>query len=107
MTIDRQYKSPFLRFVKKAQKPLKLAVEDEVDSVCESPTLGELKIGDLAGVYVHKFKFNRQEYLLAYRLLAVGHDENPSAVEFLSIVFYKVGTHENFYDELKRYMRDE
>jgi hypothetical protein len=59
MIIDRQYKSPFLRFVKKAQKPLKLAVEDEVDSVCENPTLGELKIGDLAGVLVHKFKFNR------------------------------------------------
>jgi ParE-like toxin of type II bacterial toxin-antitoxin system len=107
MTIDRQYKSPFRRFVKKAKKPLQLAVEDEVDSICENPSIGELKIGDLAGIFVHKFKFNRVEYLLAYRLLAASKDENPSALEFLTIVFYKLGTHENFYDELKRYLMEE
>ncbi len=50
MNIVRQYKSPFKRFVKKATKPLQLAIEDEVDAVCENPLIGEQKIGDLAGV---------------------------------------------------------
>jgi ParE-like toxin of type II bacterial toxin-antitoxin system len=107
MNIDRQYKAPFKQFVKKVQKPLQLAIEDEVDSICENPSIGESKIGDLAGVFVHKFKFNRQEYLLAYRLSSAKVDEKSSTVEFLTIVFYKVGTHENFYDELKRYLREE
>jgi hypothetical protein len=28
-------------------------------------------------------------------------------LEFLIIDFYQVGTHENFYDELKQYLRQE
>ena len=87
--------------------PLRLAIEDEVDRVCENPTIGERKKGDLAGFCVHKFRFNRQQYLIAYR----PPDEDPigeaSLVEFLVIDFYKVGSHENFYDELKRYVREE
>ena len=59
------YKPPFSRFVKKAHKPLQLAVEDVVEAICEDPEhIGELKVGDLAGVWVYKFKFNRQEYLV-------------------------------------------
>ncbi|WP_459568154.1 type II toxin-antitoxin system RelE/ParE family toxin [Cupriavidus sp. 8B] len=29
--------------------------------------VGEPKVGHLAGIRVHKFKFNRQDYLMAYR----------------------------------------
>ncbi|EHP40342.1 hypothetical protein OR16_26393 [Cupriavidus basilensis OR16] len=61
------YKKQFSQFIKKAHKPLQLAIEDEVELVCDSPEVGELKVGDLAGIRVHKFKFNRQEYLMAYR----------------------------------------
>ena len=28
-------------------------------------------------------------------------------IEFLVIVFYKAGSHENFYDDLKRYLKEE
>lgn len=105
--MNRNYKSPFKLFVKKAHKPLQLAIEDEVDSVCENPAIGEPKKGDLAGILVHKFKFNRQEYLIAYRPPAENQIDNASLLEFLVIDFYKVGTHENFYDELKRYLREE
>jgi hypothetical protein len=62
----RNYKSPFKQFVKKAHRPLQLAIEDEVDLVGENPAIGEPKKGDLAGFFVHKFRFNRQEYLIAY-----------------------------------------
>ncbi|WP_419187200.1 type II toxin-antitoxin system RelE/ParE family toxin [Cupriavidus necator] len=35
--------------------------------VCAEPGVGEAKAGDLAGIWVYKFKFNRQQYLIAYR----------------------------------------
>ena len=105
--MHRNYKSPFKQFVKKAHRPLQLAIEDEVDRVCVNPAIGEPKKGDLAGILVHKFKFNRQEYLIAYRPPAENSSVNASPVDFLGIDFYKVGSHENFYEELKRYMREE
>jgi hypothetical protein len=96
------YKRPFVQYVKKAHKPLQLAIEDAVELVCETPGIGELKVGDLAGIWVYKFRFNRQEYLVAYR---PPRDDLP--FEFLIIDFYQVGSHENFYDELKHYLRQE
>jgi hypothetical protein len=62
--------------------------------------------GDLAGIWVYKFKHNRQEYLVAYRpptddeMKAEGVD-----VELLLIDFYQVGSHENFYATLKKYLK--
>ena len=105
--MNRNYKQPFKQFVKKAHKPLLLAIEDEVDVVCENPAIGEAKKGDLAGILVHKFKFNRQEYLIAYRPPPENQFGDAALVQFLVIDFYKVGTHENFYDELKRYLKEE
>lgn len=101
------YKRPFIQFIKKAHKPLQLAIEDVVEELCAAPEKGEAKLGDLAGVWVYKFKFNRQEYLVAYRpppdeLRCQGAD-----AELLFVDFYRVGSHENFYDELKRYLRSE
>jgi hypothetical protein len=96
------FKRPFAQFVKKAHKPLQLAIEDEVELVCESPEIGEAKAGDLAGIQVHKFRFSRQEYLLAYRA-----PTKDMSLEFLIIDFYQVGVHENFYAELKKYLRQE
>lgn len=93
------FKRPFSQYIKKAHQPLQLAIEDAVEDVCTNPTIGEAKVGDLAGLRVYKFKFQRQEYLIAYR---------PPATEIsLVIDFYQVGSHENFYDELKRYLRSE
>ncbi len=37
-------------YVKKAHKPLQLAIEYVVELVCDSPDIGELKVGDLAGM---------------------------------------------------------
>ena len=96
------FKRPFAQYVKKARKPLQLAIADAVEMVCETPEVGELKVGDLAGVQVYKFRFNRQEYLVAYRTPTM-----DLPLEFLIIDFYQVGTHENFYDELKQYLRQE
>jgi plasmid stabilization system protein ParE len=96
----RNYKRPFMQFVKKAHKPLKLAIEDAVDLVCDNPDIGDAKVEDLIGIRVYKFSFNRQQYLIAYR-----PPEQETPAEFLIIDFYQVGTHENFYEALKRYLR--
>lgn len=96
------YKRPFAQYVKKTDKPLQLAIEDAVELICKTPEIGELKVQDLAGIRVYKFRFNRQEYLIAYR-----PSSKDLPIEFLIIDFYQVGSHENFYDELKRALRPE
>lgn len=101
------FKRPFRQFVKKAHKPLQLAIEDVVEELCENPDLGESKIADLAGIWVYKFRFNRQEYLVAYRPPTKAQRERGNAVEFLVIDFYQVGPHEKFYEMLKRYLKEE
>ncbi len=63
--------------------------------VAKNPFIGEEKRGDLAGVFVHKFKLNSQETLLAYKL----QPDKKNPVEF---VLLSVGPHENFYAQLKR-----
>jgi hypothetical protein len=102
------YKRPFNQFVKKANRPLQLAIEDVVDFIRYHPEMGEMKVGDLAGMRVYKFRFNRQEHLVAYRSPAtVNQLGNTDQIEFLTIEFYQVGTHQNFYEMLKRFLREE
>ena len=96
------YKRPFAQFIKKANKPLQLAIEDRVSEICNNPNLGEKKLGDLKGILVFKFRFNQQEYLMAYRL-----GKCDRKIELISINFYQVGNHENFYIQLKRFLRQE
>jgi hypothetical protein len=99
------YKRPFNQFIKKAHKPLQLAIEDIVEAVCADPDIGEPKTGDLDGIWVYKFKFNRQEYLVAYQPPTKMERECSNNIENLVIEFYQVSSHENFYTELKHYLR--
>ena len=87
------YKPPFRRFVKKQTRPLQLAIEDEIEKIKENPAVGESKKGDLQGFRVHKFTFRKQPLLIAYRLT----DSD--------ILLYLMGPHENFYRDLKRYLK--
>jgi len=73
---------------------LQLVIEDEVEIVSQGPFTGEGKKGDLAGFRVHKFSFQGQSFLIAYQSQS---DE---------LVFYTVGSHENFYRELKNYLKE-
>ena len=98
--MQRSYRRPFVQFVKKARKPLQLAIEDAVEEVCAVPAIGTRKLGDLNHMRVYKFKFQRQEYLIAYETI----DDFGKDV-CLSIVFYQIGPHENFYEDLKRYSK--
>jgi mRNA-degrading endonuclease RelE of RelBE toxin-antitoxin system len=88
------YKPAFRKFVKKQGRAFQLAIEDEVHEVLKTPQAGEQKKGDLTGLIVHKFKFHGQEYLVAY------------SIEARDVVFYMIGTHENFYRDLKSYLKE-
>ncbi|MBA4421645.1 MAG: addiction module toxin RelE [Syntrophus sp. (in: bacteria)] len=84
----------FRRFVKKKSVLLQLVVQDEVDRIIADPDIGEGKKGDLAGFRMHKFRFHRQEYLIAYE----AGDEH--------LLFVMIGQHENFYRDLGNYQKE-
>ena len=80
----------FKRAYKRLHPHQKADVDDAVADIIRDPTLGEAKRGDLAGVFVYKFKCNGQLTLLAY-------EYDPSTRLLLLL-----GSHENFYRDLKR-----
>lgn len=99
-------KPPFTKFVKKQHAPVQLAIADAVDQILEDPTIGEKKVGDLKGVSVFKFSLANVEYLIAYRPHSeVEKLDEGVDIELLHVDFYKVGRHENFYLDLKMYLK--
>jgi len=84
----------FKRYVKKLPRQFQQVILDTVEEVLADPEVGQLKKGDLEGFRVHKFTMGRQLTLIAYKL------ENNS------LVLYQVGPHENFYKNLKRYLKE-
>lgn len=94
------FKKAFAQFVKKASKPLQLEIETRVAEVCNNPRVGQQKLGDLQGIFVYKFYFNTQEYLMAYQF-----DHFAGVLEITWIEFCQIGPHENFYTQLKRSIR--
>ncbi len=82
----------FERAVKRLHKKQKRVLDDAVREIIADPVGGELKVGDLAGVRVHKFKLNEALMLLAYE-----YSENQDVIRLLAL-----GSHQNFYLDLKR-----
>lgn len=101
-----RFKPPFSKFVKRQHLPLQLAIEDAVEEIRDNFRKGELKTGDSQGARVFKFTHKKQVYLIAYR---TSQDEklvaSPVDSELTYIDFYQVGTHENFYSDLKKYLK--
>lgn len=80
----------FAKAYKKLHKNQMIDVDTAIEAIVLNPLIGEPKRGDLNGVYVHKFKSQNQEVLLAYEFdLKTRH-------------LLLLGAHENFYRELKR-----
>ena len=83
----------FERKVKKFTKSEKKRLDDHIRKIVDNPSIGTEKKGDLRGVYIHKFKIQTLQYLLAYRF--VGED--------LELIM--IGPHENYYRDLKSYLK--
>lgn len=83
----------FEKKVKKMSKAEKDTLDREVRNIAENPNVGEEKKGDLKGVFVHKFKLKTILYLLAYRKTG------------LDLELIMIGSHENYYRDLKSYLK--
>ena len=81
----------FERTVKKLNTLQKAALDDAVRALAGQPEIGAIKVGDLAGVRVYKFRMNGLLCLLAYRIRDTG-----------TLKLLMFGPHENFYRDLKR-----
>jgi len=82
----------FSRRVKKLHPAEKQALDMAIKEIIKNPDIGELKVGDLAGVQVYKYKYKTQQNLLAYRF-----SEEERVLTLLAL-----GSHENFYRDLKK-----
>ncbi len=82
----------FAKQKKKLPKQQIKNLDKAVKCIIRTPTIGDLKVGDLQGIQVYKFKLNNQQILLAYEVI--------DSTLFLCTF----GSHENFYRDLKKYL---
>ena len=82
----------FFKSVKKLHPKQKSDLDEAVKTIMNDPDIGELKVGDLTGVRVYKFKMMNQLTLLAYT-----YEDS-----LMTLTLLAVSSHENFYRKLKR-----
>ncbi len=81
----------FRKVVKKLHSNQKADLDNAIRDIIANTEIGVQKIGDLSSVRVHKFKMVKQLTLLAYRI-----DDGQ-----LVLTLLMVGSHENFYRDVK------
>ena len=82
----------FKKIVKKLQPNQKKDLYQAITDVVENPLIGEQKKGDLRSLRVHKFKMVKQLTLLGYQYVE----------GTITLTLISVGSHENFYRNIKR-----
>lgn len=82
----------FARAYKKLHDNIVADVDTATEAVAVDPAVGERKKGDLADLFVYKFRSQNQLYLLGYTV-----DD-----EVRLVYLETVGPHENFYRDIKR-----
>ena len=85
----------FQNKVKKIGKKEKKTLDGEIKKIVNDPSVGVEKKGDLRGVFVHKFEVQSRRYLLSYR------------VKNESLELIMLGPHENYYRDLKNYLKSQ
>ena len=86
----------FEKKVKKFNEKEKYELDNEIKQIIQNPLIGTEKKGDLRGVFVHKFNLQNQMYLLSYRFI------KEESLELIMI-----GPHENYYRDLKSYLKSQ
>ena len=86
--------SSFGKKVKKFKKKEKLELDNAVKEIANNSSVGTEKKGDLRGIFVYKLKISKTEFLMSYRMVG----EN---IELITI-----GPHENYYRDLKSYLKN-
>ncbi len=72
------------------------ALQEALTAIATDPYAGERRKGDLSGIFCHGFYYGKAYQEIAYRI----YEEDGRLV-----VVILAGTRENFYAELKQYMR--
>lgn len=85
----------FEKKVKKLNGNEKQELDNEIKEIIQNPSVGSEKKGDLRGIFVHKFNLQNQLYLLAYRVI------KEESIELIML-----GPHENYYRDLKTYLKN-
>jgi putative component of toxin-antitoxin plasmid stabilization module len=95
---ELRYKRPAEKYFKKLKdKGLAAAYRKALTSISNGPYgAGEAKTGDLAGIYCCDVHYGKTNYEIAYQIF---EEDGQFVVVILA------GTRENFYHELKRYMK--
>lgn len=83
-------------FKKIKDKSLMAAFHQALQAISKDPYAGHEKKGDLAGIYGWDVYYARTNYEIAYRV----YEENEQLV-----IIILAGTRENFYEQLKRYIK--
>lgn len=97
--MDIKYSPAIVKYFKKIKdKQLKERYKMAIDLIVSDYTVGSLKSGDLAGIYSYDIYYNKTNYELAYTLKIEDGEV---------IIFILAGTRENFYQELKKYLKKE
>ena len=81
-------------FKKIKEKGLKDQFKEALIKIRENPYIGQMKKGDLAGIYGYDVRYKGSNYEIAYTIIEE-HDKK--------IIVLLAGTRENFYEQLKRY----
>jgi len=84
-------------FKKLKDERLKKLYRNAIDLIAENPYIGNPKTGDLKGLYGYDIFYNKTNYELAYIIEVMEDGE--------IVVIVMAGTRENFYDEIKRYLK--
>ena len=91
-----QYSTAAVKYIKKIRnRELKGEIKKAIDILAENPYCGEAKMGDLQGLFGYDVFYDGINYEIAYTI-------NDNSIMITVIM---VGTRENFYKELKRYLK--
>jgi mRNA interferase RelE/StbE len=85
----------FEKKVKKLNNKEKQELDNEIKKIVQNPSVGTEKKGDLRGIFVQKLNLQNQLYLLAYRVI------KEESIELMTF-----GPHENYYRDLKTYLKN-
>jgi len=82
----------FKKAYKKLHRNQLPVVNEALDDIIKNPGIGEKKVADLSWLRVYKFKLHAQLVLIGYTF-----EERE-----LVLTFVAMGSHENFYRDIKR-----
>lgn len=92
-----KYSPAIEKYLKKLKdKQLKMKYKTAIELITKNYKIGNLKTGDLSYIYSYDIYYNKTNYELAYTVEIIDDE---------IIIFILAGTRENFYDQLKKYLK--